>query len=240
VRVARATGAVLALAVLALALPAAAPAQDGAYTPIVGAGSFNAAPMLEPGRYRDTVLPEEYLYYAVRVQPGQSLHVTANSELDSDAWSALNVAFVTVNVAAPDRKEIASDIDGDQNFTSADEDPADFTTEPATTVAGEDSSEVAWTGPGVYFISFYPAFVGSGEPPKAEIPFHFEVALEGDAEPEPAATPVATAKPKATATPVADDDDGGGGASPALAAGFGVGGLLVGAVAGLALVRRRG
>ena len=30
----------------------------------MGGGSFNAAPLLEPGRYRDTLLPGEYLYYA--------------------------------------------------------------------------------------------------------------------------------------------------------------------------------
>ncbi len=225
--------------VFALAPAAPAAAQDD-YTPIVGSGSFNAAPILEPGRYRDTVLPEEYLYYAVEVKPGQSLHVTANSELDTDAWSELNVAFVKVNVAAPDRKEIDSDIDGDQSFTSADDDPADFTTQPATTVADEDGTEVAWTGPGVYFISFYPAYVGSGDLPKAEIPFHFGLALEGDAQAEPSATPVATAtpKPKATATPAPASDDGGG-TSPAVAAGFGVVGFALGALAGFAL-RRRG
>jgi hypothetical protein len=224
--------------VFALALPGAAYAQDE-YTPIVGSGSFNAAPILQPGRYRDTVLPEEYLYYAVEVKPGQSLHVTASSELDTDAWSALNVAFVTVNVAAPDRKEINSGIDGKQSFTSADDDPADFTTAPATTVADEDSTEVAWTGPGVYFISFYPAFVGSGDPPKAEIPFHFEIALEGAAQEEPSATPVATPTPTPTptATPAPASDDGGG-TSPAVAAGFGVAGLAVGAAVGFALRRR--
>jgi hypothetical protein len=221
---------------LLLALPGAAFAQDD-YTPVVGSGSFNAAPMLEPGRYRDTALPEEYLYYAVRVQPGQALHVIANSELDTDAWSALNVAFVKVNVAAPDRKAIDSGIEGAQSFTSADDDPADFTTRPATTVADEDKTEIAWTGPGVYFISFYPAFVGSGDLPKAEIPFHFEVALEGEAQTEPSATPVATATPKATptATPASED---GGGTTPAVAAGFGVAGLALGAAAGFALRRR--
>jgi hypothetical protein len=224
--------------VFALAPAAPAAAQDD-YAPIVGSGSFNAAPLLEPGRYRDTVLPEEYLYYAVEVKPGQSLHVTANSELDEDAWQALAVAFVKVNVAAPDRKEIDSDIDGEQSFTSADDDPADFTTPAATTVADEDETEVAWTGPGVYFVSFYPAYVGNGDPPKAEIPFHFEIALEGTAQAEPSATPVATAtpKPKATATPALED--GGGGTSPAMAAGFGVVGLALGAAAGFAL-RRRG
>jgi Ca-activated chloride channel homolog len=230
----------LALAlVFALALPGMAFAQDGSSTPIVGSGSFNAAPLLEPGRYRDTVLPEEYLYYAVDVKAGQALHVTASSELDTGAWSDLNVAFVKVNVAAPDRFELSSAIDGEQSFTSAGDDPADFTTQPATTVAEEDGTEVGWTGPGVYFISFYPAYVGSGDPPKAEIPFHFEIALEGDAQTEPSATPVTTAtpaKPKATATPAPADE--GGGTSPALAAGFGVAGLAAGAAVGFALRRR--
>jgi Ca-activated chloride channel homolog len=230
----------LAMALIfALVLAAPAAAQDDEYTPIVGAGSFNAAPMLQPGRYRDTVLPEEYLYYAIRVQPGQSLHVTANSELDTEAWSDLNVAFVKINVEAPDRSEVDSDVEGDQSFTSSGEDGADFTTPAATTVAGEDETEVTWTGPGVYFLSFYPAYVGSGDPPKAEIPFHFEVALEGEAQREPSATPVATATPSATPTATPAPDPGGG-TSPALAAGFGVGGLLVGAFAGLALARRRG
>jgi hypothetical protein len=219
---------------ITLALAAPAVAQDS-YTPIVGSGSFNAAPILQPGRYRDTVLPEEYLYYAVELKPGQSLHVTANSELDRDAWSDLNVAFVKVNVAAPDRKEI--DPDGEQSFTSADDDPADFTTPAATTVAGEDETEIAWTGPGVYFISFYPAYVGGGEPPKAEIPFHFEIALEGAAQTEPSATPISTPTPKATATPTPAPDPGGG-TSPAVAAGFGVAGLAAGAALGFALKRR--
>ena len=226
----------LALAFV-LALPGAAFAQDRGYTPIVGSGSFNAAPILQPGRYRDTVLPEEYLYYAVEVKPGQSLHVTASSELDTDAWSDLNVAFVKVNVAAPDRFELSSAIDGEQSFTSSDDDPADFTTQPATTVADEDGTEIGWTGPGVYFISFYPAYVGSGDPPKAEIPFHFEIALEGQAQAEPSATPISTPTAKATATPTPAADSGGG-TSPAVAAGFGVAGLVAGAAVGFALRRR--
>ena len=230
----------LAMLAFAFALVLAAPAAaQNDYTPVVGSGSFNAAPILQPGRYRDTALPEEYLYYAVEVKPGQSIHVTANSELDTDAWSDLNVAFVKVNVAAPDRKEIDSDIDGDQSFTSAEDSPADFTTQPATTVADEDATEIAWTGPGVYYISFYPAFVGSGDPPKAEIPFHFELTLEGQAQPEPSATPVATATPKPKATTTPSPEEEGGGTRPAVAAGFGLAGLAVGAAVGFAL-RRRG
>jgi hypothetical protein len=224
----------------AVLLAAAAPAAAADYTPVVGSGSFNAAPMLEPGRYRDTVLPEEYLYYAIRVQPGQKLHVVANSELDAGEFSGLDVSFVAVNVASPDRDQISGDIDGRQSFSSDDDDPADFTTPAATTVAGEqdEGGSINWDGPGVYFLSFYAVYTGSDpDPPKAEIPFHFEVALEGTPETEPAATPIATPTPKATATPAATPATDGG-ATPALAAGFGIGGVLVGVFAGLALRRR--
>jgi hypothetical protein len=231
----RRLGALIAAA--ALAAPATAAAQD--YTPVVGSGSFNAAPILEPGRYRDTVLPEEYLYYGIRVRPGQRLHVVARSEIDDDAFSRLNVSFVAVNVAAPDRRPLLSGIEGDASFTSESDAPADFTTPAATTVAGEESEggSTAYDGPGVYFLSFYPAFSGSGPLPKAEIPFHFEVSLEGTPQPEPSATAIATATPRPRATP-APAAKAGGAATPALAAGFGAAGLLAGILAGRALRRR--
>ena len=48
-------------------------------TPVVGGGSFNAAPILEPGSYRDTILPDEYLYYGFRLEAGQRLRVTVTT-----------------------------------------------------------------------------------------------------------------------------------------------------------------
>ena len=69
-------GARLRRSLLLGAAPAAA--QDpGARTPAIGGGSFNAAPLLEPGLYRDTILPDEFLYYGVALQVGQRLHVRA-------------------------------------------------------------------------------------------------------------------------------------------------------------------
>ena len=54
-----------------LALAAAGARASPAREPVVGGGSFNAAPLLEPGTYRDTVLNGEYLYYAIRARrPG--------------------------------------------------------------------------------------------------------------------------------------------------------------------------
>jgi len=180
----------LALLTGLLALALATPARAQEYQPVVGSGSFNTAPILAPGRYRDTVLPEEYLYYAVKLQAGQHMHVVASSEIDREEFASLNLAFIAARVQTPDRLQ-SFDSEGDQLFTSSDDSPADFTTPTATTVAGESQGgSNGWDGPGYYFLSFYAAYVGArAEPPKAEIPFHFEVTVEGTPETEPAATP---------------------------------------------------
>jgi Ca-activated chloride channel family protein len=227
-------------AVLFLALAAPAAAQQDQFTPVVGSGSFNAAPILAPGTYRDTVLPEEYLYYAVRLQAGQRLHVVAKPEIDKQTFTDLGLAYTKLNVAGPDREQLF-DITGTQSFTDDVDPPADFTTPAATTIAEQNGqgAHEAWKGPGVYFLSVYPIYVGSHEVPKAEIPFTFQLSVEGTAQAEPKATPVATKTPKPAPTPTPTPAEASGGASPALAAGFGVGGLLLGALGGLAL-RRRG
>jgi hypothetical protein len=229
-------------AAVAAALLSSAPAgAQTDYAPVVGSGSFNAAPILQPGRYRDTVLPEEYLYYAVRLQAGQRLHLVANSELTGAEVADLNIAFVNVNVTAPDREPLLSGIDGATRFRGRDETPADLTTFTVSTVAAEgDSGSSAWEGPGVYYFSVYAVYVGArDEPPKAEIPFHFELSAEGAAtpEPSPAATAAPSPPPQATATPVPAAHDEG--ASPAIAAVAGVGGLVAGAIGGIGLRARR-
>jgi hypothetical protein len=232
----------LAAAVLvALAVAAPARAQND-YAPVVGSGSFNAAPILTPGSYRDTVLPEEYLYYAVRLQAGQRLHLVANSELTGADMADLNVAFVQVNVASPVREPLLSGIEGDETFRGSDEEPSELTSFEVGTVAdqGDDVGE-AWQGPGVYYFGVYAAYVGSQDPPpRAEIPFHFQLSVEGTPQAEPAATPVATPKPRPTATPTPAPAAKESGASPALAAGVGLGGVVLGAIGGVALRRRRG
>jgi hypothetical protein len=177
----------------------------------------------------------------VRLAPGQRLHLVANSELTGAEVADLNIAFVNVNVAAPDREPLLSGLDGDATFRGRDEEPADLTTFTVSTVAAEgDGSSSAWEGPGVYYFGVYAAYVGSrDEPPKAEIPFHFELSVEGAAtpEPSPAATATLSAPPKATATPVPAADDEG--TSPAVAAVAGVGGLVAGVIGGIGLRGRR-
>lgn len=229
------------LAGLVAALLLAAPASAQTFAPVVGAGSFTTAPILEPGAYRDTILPEEYLYYGVRLEAGQRLRVTANAETPAIDVADLSVTAVNVNLHAPDREGITS---ARATFRGSDEDPAEVATEPAQTVAEAGGSAAgAWAGPGVYFVSFFANYVGDGEPPKAEIPFTFTVAVEGQAQSEPSPSPTSTstatptASADATASPASVESDTG--ASPALAAGIGVGGLLVGVLAGLGLRSRQ-
>ena len=158
----------LASVVLGLAT---APASAQQPAPIVGAGSFTSAPILEPGTYRDTVLPEEYLYYAVRVGAGQRLHVTASTDFTTAELQSLGLTFVQVNLHNPDRV-VEQTTQGDSSFLGGEGGPADIITAPATaTVEGGTSSVGRWTGPGVYFISVYAIFAGAGELTKAEVPF---------------------------------------------------------------------
>jgi hypothetical protein len=225
---------IAALAVLlALAAPAAAQAPD----PVVGGGSFNAAPILEPGSYRDTLLPTEYLYYAFRLEPGQRLHVTANADMPIEDFQALGMSDITANFHSPTRSHYTStpDFDARGNFRVEGEPPLDITG-PQPSAEHDTRVFGPWAGPGVYYVAFYATFTGAGEPPKAEIPFHFDVSVEGAAQATP--TPTPSPSPTASPTPAPEAADGSGGGA-GVAAAVGVGGLAVGAVGGLALRRRR-
>jgi Ca-activated chloride channel family protein len=232
----RATVAAAVVAALLAATPAAA--QDP--TPVVGGGSFTDAPIIEPGTYRDTVLPEEYLYYGVRVGAGQRLRVTLNAGLTSEEFSDLGIAYVNVNLHGPDRA-FFFDSTGPRGTSGRGSDPSDVITEPALPVSEtRDSVANSWVGPGVYFLAIYAVFVGSGELTKAEIPVTFTVTLEGQAQteatPTPSPSPSPSATPTATAAPAgAEEED----STPMAAAGAGVAGLLAGVVGGIALRRQR-
>jgi hypothetical protein len=228
----------LATAVMLLALAAPAWAQDDDQ-PVVGGGSFNAAPILEPGHYRDTLLPTEYLYYAFRLEPGQRLHVTANAEMPIDDFQRLGMSYITSNFHSPTRTNYTSTTDFDVrgSFRVEGEPPVDITG-PYASAEEDTRTSGPWYGPGVYYVAFYAVHTGAGEPPRAEIPFHFEVTVEGEAQATatPSPSPSPTASPTPTPAPTVEEE---GGAGAGVAVGFGVGGLLVGVVGGLVLRRRR-
>ena len=64
----------LAAVVLLAAPPPAAATQRG---PVQGGGSFTEAPLVDEGNYSDTIRLTEELFYAVELERGQGLRVTA-------------------------------------------------------------------------------------------------------------------------------------------------------------------
>jgi Ca-activated chloride channel homolog len=233
---------------LAALLPAAARAQEsGARTPVVGGGSFNTAPLLQPGRYRDTILPDEFLYYGIALKAGQRLHVRARiASSDWESWNA-SISGFAVNLATPLRElvtnPVAEDVLGNSNAQLgpvAEENMAsqlrwDFFGPPAVPLA-EALEQDVYDGPGVWFLAFNA--ITAGQHRLAEFPVEFDLDVEGEAQAEP---PDPTPRPTATPTPGPDDasgDDDGGPGLGALA-GLGVVGLAAGLVLGGALARRR-
>jgi hypothetical protein len=228
---------------LSLTFAGPALAQDSDATPVVGGGSFNDAPILEPGRYRDTILPEEYLYYGFRLAAGQRLRVTLEPGLDNAAIRSMALTYFSANIHTPTRvSNVNASHDGDKPYIGFGQGPETLVISSDVASAEDDSSnDGTWAGAGVYYLALHTVYNGTEDtPPRSELPFSFEAVVEGEAQANttPAPTPSPTATPTATPTPApAKADDAG--PPPAVAAGFGVGGLLIGVIAGIAWRRRR-
>ena len=218
----------LALVLLAAA-PAAARAQDA--LPAVGAGGYNDAPLLAPGRYRDTLRPGERLFYAFELKTGQRLHVRAVVEGEGPRIDGAD-AFA-VGIETPLREVETSpaveDISGNSTVVLAPNEPIEFRTHAAIPFAATQGvgESGGYRGPGTYFVSLD---LQSSNPQPIEVPVDFEVAVEGAAQPErPERTPV----PTASATPARVPEREG-----AWAAGL-VFAALAGLLLGLALAAAR-
>jgi len=238
---------------LLAALTVAAPArgQAGADAePVVGGGSFNAAPLLEPGiTYRDSLLLGEYLYYALRVESGQRLHVRARvPDIDADTWERGQDAFA-INLHTPQRERVSTPVDEDVEGNGNTDVPGvtdasideklrwEFfgpRSEPFL-AAAEDLT--AYEGPGTWYVSLH-SVRANDRTTVAELPVELTLDVEGTAVPEPA-DPTPTPSPTPEATPRSGDGgDDGGGASPLALLALGALGLGVGLFAGRALGRR--
>ena len=242
-----AAGVAAALAALFVAAPARAQSEA---TPVVGGGSFNAAPLLEPGvTYRDTLLLGEYNYYAFPVGPGQRLHVDVRvPDVELATWERGQDAFA-VNLHTPQREQVSTPVDediaGNGNSNQAGVTAANIDeqlhwefygprTEPFL-AAAEDLT--AYQGPGIWYVSLH-SVKANDRVEVAELPVQVTLDAEGEAVPE---EPDPTPTPSATPAPEATPDDGGsddGGASPLAVLALGALGLGAGLVAGRALARR--
>jgi hypothetical protein len=203
-----------------------------------GGGSFANAPLLESGRYRDTILPGERLFYGVRLEPGQRLRVRAKLDVDPGEVDTDTAAGFSIGLQTPLREVITDtdeDISGNSTVGSVEDEynvifPAAVA--PSAAVGGSGG----YRGPGIWYPSLYLSSV-QRKPAKAEFPVEFEFEVIGepqkDASPEPTPGKEATPAPEKTA-------DEGDGTSAAAVAGIGVFGLLVGLVGGGFAARRRG
>jgi Ca-activated chloride channel family protein len=231
--------AALALAVLALVAPAAARAQDA--TPVVGGGSFNTAPVIGPGTYRDTLLPGERLFYGIKLEAGQRLQVSGRLDARRSAIEDAATGF-SVGIQTPLREVdvldlVDHDITGNGTVTTGS--PADriaFVSVPVMTTSAARDEGIVYRGPGTWYVSLY-LISQELHPPRVEIPVNLDLKVIGtpQRDPNPEKTPA-----KATPAPSASGDSGGPSIGAVLA--VGVAGLAVGAALGAAaavLTRRR-
>ncbi len=211
---------VLALVALAVAAPAAHAQDEG--TPVVGGGSFNTAPLLEPGRYADTVAAGETVYWKIAMQKGQVLKARATvdtSEIETEAGASdyqpgLAQLDYRMDMFTPIREQLSDGTDYDSATTTLKGDAA----------AGAKTGQVE--GPRVlgfeqilgtdYDVDKFPApgewYLGvsvADQPHQpaevpAEFPLDLEITLEGEAQPSSAnfATGLATPTPEPTEAPI--------------------------------------
>jgi hypothetical protein len=221
--------------VLALAAPAAATAQTQG-TPVVGGGSFADAPLLEPGSYRDTILPGERLFYGIRLEPGQQLRMRAKLDVKAGEIDQDTAVGFSIGLQTPLR-EVIVDYDEDiagHNTVGAADDTLEVVFPRVLAASGALGESGDYPGPGVWYPSVY-LISNQRKPAKVEFPVEFELEAVGD--PQPDASPEPTPA-KATPAPTPEGESGGGTSAGAIA-GIGLAGLLVGLVGG-GLAARRG
>jgi len=207
------------VAVLVLAAPASAQA------PIAGGGSFNDAPVLAPGRYKDTLRGGEQLFYAVELKPGQKLTagLTVKGRTDSSY-------FMKLALYSPLREKDVFDGEETEPYGQTDR-SASMRVEGKP--VGEENTGVQsdiYSEPGTYFISV--AADDAGGNPVAD---QFDSILDLQVTGEIIATPTPTATPKAAATVDSgstaglgggDGDGGSGELGMAIVLGLALGGLV--------------
>ncbi len=192
------------LLAIALSLAFAAPAS--AQSPIAGAGSFNDAPVLAPGRYKDTLRGGEHLFYAVNLKPGQQL--TAGVTVSGRTEGSY---FMKLNIYGPLRQKDAFKGSQTEGFGAADK-------SVSLRVEGQrvgernagGSSDSVFAEPGTYYVSV--AADDFGRNLEAD-QFDTLLDLQVTGAVIPQATPTATAKPAATVQSGQTAGLGGGGGS---------------------------
>jgi Ca-activated chloride channel family protein len=193
-------------AVAALALPAGAAGQEASeFTgePIVGGGSFNDAPRVEPGTYTDTVVSGETNFYRVALLRGQRLEASAtvdasalqrdssepdydegldNQDYRLDLWSPLREPLVDEN------SEAGLELEGDENVGIYSGAAATRIVLGYGEVLASDFDVQKFEGPGDYYVEVaaLPDDIFDRPRTRAELPVQFDIRVIGEGQPSDA------------------------------------------------------
>jgi hypothetical protein len=179
---------VRALLVAALVLALAAPAS--AQSPIAGGGSFNDAPVLAPGKYKDTLRGGEQLFYAVTLKPGQQL--TAGATVSGRTESSY---FMRMSIYSPLREKDVFKGSQTDPYASTDKSVSLRVEGQRVGEEGGGNSDTVYAEPGTFYVSV--AADDQGRNLEAD-QFDTLIDLQVTGNVIPTATPTATAKPAAT------------------------------------------
>ena len=193
--------------VLAMALVLALAAPASAQSPIAGGGSFNDAPVLAPGRYKDTLRGGEQLFYAVTLKPGQQL--TAGATVSGRTESSY---FMRMSIYSPLREKDVFKGTQTDSYASSDKSVSLRVEGQRVGEKGGGNSDTVYSEPGTFYVSV--AADDQGRNLEADqFDTLIDLQVTGNVIPTPTAT--ATAKPAATVesgqTAGLGGGDGGGG-----------------------------
>jgi len=183
------------LLALVLALAWAPPAQ--AQSSVEGGGSFNDAPVVKPGRYKDTLRGTETLFYGIELKRGQKLTATATVNGHTDTTYGIQL-----QIYSPAREADPFDGEASETLISSDD-------SIALSVSGQTVGETGTTSDDYYQVAgtYYVSLAANSSdtrfnPPQFDTQLQFEVT--GVAQPEPTATPApAQDEPAPPVTPTA-------------------------------------
>lgn len=199
------TRAALGLVVLAalglVATPGLARAQvPQKGEPIVGGGSFNDAPRIEPGTYSDTVVAKETNFYRVRLDKGQRLDVEAsvdasqieNSSVERGYDEGLAFQDYLLDLWTPIREPLQDEFPEAGGELEGDEDVGIYSGTANTRrtlgfeqVLASDYSVRKFEGPGDYYVEITAQPDDTFDAPRRalELPISFTVRVTGAAQP---------------------------------------------------------
>jgi Ca-activated chloride channel homolog len=193
--------------VIAVALSLlAAPAHAQKAAPVKGGGSFNDAPLVEPGTYKDTILPGEQLYYAFTIAEGQQAKVAVALKKEPGIDFSPGTTRLEARLFGANRAEV--DWDWAQGFIAE----RTRTLSIKSETVGDSSNEALAVG-GTFFVAVKLFRQGL---PRKEYDTRISIELLGTAvEPSPSPSPSPSASASPSESPSPEDGEGTGGGTAA-------------------------